>query len=871
MPRIGLNGLGVLLACLVFQSCTCTDNQTGGKRFACTNNADCIEGFVCRGGECRDQTQPQTACLPTDPPKACTINGTTTCQQRCQADGGLSICLPIAGGPFETNPQNCGECGVSCSGTAGLLCIAAQCTCINDSDCPSGHRCNQGSVCVLDTDPCAGIFCPAGQVCRSGACGTEPCSAPAQPGEVCDLTSGNLRPIDPCKLPGPCPDGGICEGAAKADGFACNDGNLCSHTDVCVSGVCSGTTYTCGTPGACVLSLACAGDGGCTGVPVVDGTACNDNNPCTVGDACAAGVCTPATTYSCVPGACQLSSVCTGDGGCATTPRAAGATCNDTNDCTFTDLCDGDGGCAGTGYSCPAPSPCQAAVACNGDGGCLFSNKDAGASCDDGQACTTNDVCSASQVCAGSAATTYLDADGDGRGDSNIPQTVCPTDGGWVIVGGDCNDGDPDVFLVQSGLVADLDNDGYTTGSPNFQCVGPSQVVNGRTYYRDTSGNYTWLASTDSIGTDCNDGDADVFTTMVNMGVDADNDGYYVGSAASACVGASSVINTRTYYANTSGNFVYVASANALGGNECNDADTDVYRSVASLGADADHDGYLALTPAVATQCVGDTMVFNTRTYYRNTTGTYTWYPSPGLGSDCNDNDAATFGPFNWYVDGDSDTFGAGAAAVACTQPGSNYVTNNSDCNDSTGNVYQNVASLIADADQDGYASGAAGTQCVGPTSTVSGRTYYRNTGGTFSWLVSGQSLGSDCNDGSAIIFTSLANSATDSDNDGYYVGSLATNCVGGTSVINGRTYYRNLGGSFAIIGPGALGGADCNDGDLDIFQSIGNLGQDADQDGYVATVPAPATQCVGSTTAAGGRTYYRDAAGFFTWLAASR
>src|SRR5688572_14554017 len=54
--------------------------------------------------------------------------------------------------------------------------------------------------------------------------------------------------------------------------------------------------------------------------------------------------------------------------------------------------------------------------------------------------CSSDLVCSAGLVCAGTAATTYLDADRDGRGDSNIPQSVCPTDGGWVLVGGDCDE-----------------------------------------------------------------------------------------------------------------------------------------------------------------------------------------------------------------------------------------------------------------------------------------------------------------------------------------------------------------------------------------------------------------------------------------------
>jgi hypothetical protein len=861
--RCGLRELVALAAFAAVSSCTCTENQTQNLRFACNNNEQCAEGFVCRGGECRPDNSPPGACLPTDPPKSCN-NG---CQQSCGSDGGLQSCAPAAGGPFVTNPQHCGECARACSerlGTA-LTCLDNRCTCVNTGDCPTGHVCNPGGVCILDSDSCANIRCSSGEVCRNGTCGVEPCTAGCGVGEVCDSTTSNCRPISACRLPGNCGDGGICEGDPKPDGEACDDGVACTHTDVCVAGTCSGTTYAC-TPGACQLTSSCAGDGGCTATPIADGTACTDGNNCTFNDACAAGACT-GTTYTCTAGQCDQSSSCSGDGGCTVVFKTDGSVCDDGNLCTFTDVC-AAGGCAGTGYACPPPTTCQAAVACNGDGGCLFSNKDAGASCDDGISCTTNDVCSASQVCAGTAATTYLDADQDGRGDSNFPQNVCPTDGGWVVIGGDCNDSDPDVSQVVANLVVDLDNDGYTIGAGNLQCVGTSQVINGRTYYKDTAGNFTWLLATDSLGTDCLDSDADIFISLASSATDADHDGYYLGGLATNCVGVSSTVNGRTYYANAAGAAAIIATG-ALGGGECNDADTDVYRTVINLGADVDQDGFLATVPAIGSQCVGATAVVNTRTYYANSAGAFTWLTSPGLGSDCNDNNAAVSGPFPWYVDGDADTFGAGTGTVACASPGPTYVTNNSDCNDASNQVFTNVASLVPDVDQDAYAGGAAATQCVGTSTTVGGRTYYRNTGGTFSWMPSASSLGADCLDSDADVFSSLANSATDADNDGYYTGSLATNCVGSSTAINGRTYYRNASGLFTFIAAGALGGAECNDADADIHQNVANLGADADQDGYLATVPAVATQCVGPTTVVSGRTYYRNASGTYSWLTA--
>src|SRR5437870_3159992 len=102
MSRFGLRELTFALALSALSSCTCTQDKAKDLRFACTNNGDCIDGFVCRGGECRPTNQPPGACLPTDLPKICTTANTSTCQQSCQSDGGLGPCLPITGGPFES-------------------------------------------------------------------------------------------------------------------------------------------------------------------------------------------------------------------------------------------------------------------------------------------------------------------------------------------------------------------------------------------------------------------------------------------------------------------------------------------------------------------------------------------------------------------------------------------------------------------------------------------------------------------------------------------------------------------------------------------------------------------------------------------------
>lgn len=891
MRRVGLAKIAVVLAFAV-SGCTC-QNVVGDRRFACRSNDDCAADYVCRGGECRPTNLPPGACFPGET-RACTP---ASCVASCGPDGGFTACAPTSGGPFETNPNHCGECGVACSTRlTAFQCIDARCTCSLDSDCPAGKLCNQGGVCVVDTDVCAKLRCPAGEVCRFGTCAPVGCSQGCEPGEVCDTASGNCRLISACRLPGNC-DGGICEGEAKPDGEACDDGVACSFGDSCQAGSCSGTAYTCPPPAACQVSTACAGDGGCTAVALPDGTGCDDGDPCTYGDSCASGACT-GTTYTCAPGICASTSVCAGDGGCIVTPRNAGFACDDGQACTHTDACSDAGFCTGVTYTCPGVTECQQAGVCLGDGGCNVVDKTNGTACDAGTGCTAGDNCQGGVCMAGTPTTTYQDLDGDGRGNSNISQTVCPAPAGFVLLGGDCDDSSAFVFQVMA-AVADLDQDGVT-GSTTLTptaCVGASSLVNGRTYYRATSGAYTWY-TTASATADCNDNDGDVFVNRASMVTDADHDGRSTGTAATICVGNSSVFNGRTYYANTSGAFVYLDSSASLG-SDCNDGDVDVHTQ-RSVYADTDQDGWTTAA-GLTSQCTGNSTTVSGRTYYANLTGGFTWGAS-SLGVDCNDASAGTTGPTNWYADLDLDTVGAGAPTSSCTNPGG-LVSSGTDCNDADADVYRNVPSLYTDVDQDGYTVGTASTQCVGANQTVNGRTYYRdinaaltlgptslgsdcndaNNGvlGPTNWYLDGDgdtwglstnfvsactnpggrvSNSSDCNDSSANVWRTVGSLYDDPDQDGYGT-SVGSTCVGANTTVSGRTYYMGTAGTYRYT-PSFLG-SDCNQANGNLFTTRFTVVRDNDRDGCpVSPLNVLGSVCAGATSSVGGRTYYSDGAG---------
>jgi len=178
-----------------------------------------------------------------------------------------------------------------------------------------------------------------------------------------------------------------------------------------------------------------------------------------------------------------------------------------------------------------------------------------------------------------------------------------------------------------------------------------------------------------------------------------------------------------------------------------------------------------------------------------------------------------------WVADFDGDLYPNAYQQAQDSQPGSQWRHRYAgsfpdDCNDNNANVYQNVSGGT-DADQDGYiAEAAVSVGCVGASTVVNGRTYYKTSGGSSTWLGAGDVAGSsDCNDNNDVRKV-LQFSALDCDADGYTQAAASPQCVSAyPQTINSRTYYSTeatgvcgVGGDLYLAGGEILGYPDAND-----------------------------------------------------------
>lgn len=460
--------------------------------------------------------------------------------------------------------------------------------------------------------------------------------------------------------------------------------------------------------------------------------------------------------------------------------------------------------------------------------------------------------------------TYYADADGDGFGNLLAPIAACSFPAGYVTNSTDCNDNNANVRPTATEICNAFDdncngqiNEGFTNityyvdadgdgfGNPNVSqsyCAAIAGYVTNNTDCNDANPliKPTAIEICNAIDDNCN-GIINDGVVFVDYYIDSDFDGYGAGTAQSSCIPLGNSYATNNYDCNNNNPAIKPFAIEVCNGvdDNCN-ALVDDGLVFVNYFLDTDGDGYGAGTAVNACSNPGAGYVSNNLDCNNSN-------PSikPGATEICNgidDNcnslidDGITF--VNYYIDTDSDGYGAGLAVNACSSPGAGYVANNLDCNNTIAAIRpsaseicnaidDNCNSLIddgltflnyyVDTDGDGFGAGTATNSCSSP-----GAGYVTNN--------------SDCNNANAAINPAaieICNSFDDNcngiinegivfltyyldaDHDGYYLSSLSACAAQGIN-------YTTSGG---VLG-------DCNDANPNVHAgAIEICGNGIDED----------------------------------------
>jgi hypothetical protein len=344
--------------------------------------------------------------------------------------------------------------------------------------------------------------------------------------------------------------------------------------------------------------------------------------------------------------------------------------------------------------------------------------------------------------------TWYLDSDGDGYGDLNNPVESCTQPAGHVRDSSDCDDTDASVWMEQY-WYTDSDGDGY--GDPNtatWSCTAPSAaaVTNDEDcddtdstlspetiWYKDKDGDGygdpedASVSCTQPSNFVANDGDCDDLDTELNPDtvwyLDADSDGY--GDPSVSMTQCDSLDGYVTNYldcndtngaeypgvswyadgdADTYGDPNVVTDCapadptDVLDNSDCDDTDPNLNPNTVWY-PDCDGDGFYSLNSL--TQCEEPT-----DPCADGATPQGGWSATTPGSPDCDDSDPDQDPSTLWYLDSDSDGFGAGStiAHIGCSSDYTgtdSLAANDSDCDDLDPTVYPGADEYCDGEDDD--------------------------------------------------------------------------------------------------------------------------------------------------------------------------
>ena len=305
------------------------------------------------------------------------------------------------------------------------------------------------------------------------------------------------------------------------------------------------------------------------------------------------------------------------------------------------------------------------------------------------------------------APTWYPDADGDGWGNSALPQVSCEAPGErWVSQDGDCFD-----HLAAANPGAEEVCDGR---DQNCDGLIDNEAVDAATWYVDADrdglgGDQSTQACRQPFGQVDNSDDCDDSDPTVRSGptwyADLDGDGY--GDPAlslQGCEAPEGYVDNADDCDDSSAE-VLPGGAELCDGvdNNCDGAIDEDAIDAGTWYADLDGDGYgdADVSVAACEQPVNYVAGSEDCDDSSSAISPAATELCDGLDNDCDGSvDQGAADASTWYADGDGDGFGGGSTVTACEQP-EGYTADASDCDDGDGASYPGAEELCDQVDND--------------------------------------------------------------------------------------------------------------------------------------------------------------------------